>query len=98
MTPTTDQIRVAVATLAAAGMRIQAVERDGPLGLRVRRAAQRLDVSPSWIRKHLPEFPNAFLVGSEMRIPVSDLRKFMERHRVFKPGSFQLANSNHTTP
>ena len=82
--PTPTDTRTAFSTLEAAGFRLAVLDRDGPMGLSVRKAAERLDTTPDWIRDHLDEFPNTFRLGSDLRITAADIRKFAERHRVFK--------------
>lgn len=56
-------------------------------------AAARLDVSPSWMREHLEEFPNVWRLSAgsaqgrnvgELRFPVRDLVAYEERRRVFR--------------
>ena len=85
------ELSEAISELTRAGAVFAVPAASGSLSLSL--AAQRLDVSPSWVRQHLEEFPGAWRLpaGSrgdrnvgELRIPVRDLEALEKRQALRK--------------
>lgn len=84
-----DELKRAIGVLADAGAVF--VVPGMPSAMSVGSVAVAIELKPDWVRGHLDEFPNWFRLpgggqnGGEIRIPLRDLEKFMERRRGARP-------------
>jgi hypothetical protein len=79
--PSAQAVHEAVEVLRRAGFALVTPEPPAD-GWSVGTVAARLDCCEKWVRENIKEFPGAFLLGREWRIPRAAVQDYISRRRV----------------